>query len=107
MPNTRFDLTHPPFDLLTKAEASALSASADILFFSNDQEILASGSKVDALYLVMKGLVREMSGEEIVGAYREHEAFDCRALAQAKRGTGLWRTKKCCFACSQAERCWL
>lgn len=63
MPNTRFDLTHPPFDLLTKAEASALSASADILFFSNDQEILASGSEVDGLYLVMKGLVREMSGE--------------------------------------------
>ena len=84
MPNSRFDLTHPPFDLLTKAEASGLSASADILFFSNDQEILASGSAVDALYLVMKGLVREMSGEEIVGAYREHEAFDCRALATGR-----------------------
>lgn len=84
MPNTRFDLTHPPFDLLTQTEASALSASADILFFSNDQEILASGSAVDALYLVMKGLVREMSGEEIVGAYREHEAFDCRSLATGR-----------------------
>lgn len=84
MPNTRFDLTHPPFDLLTLAEASALSASADILFFNNDQEILASGSEVNVLYLVMKGLVREMSGEEIVGAYREHEAFDCRALATGR-----------------------
>lgn len=84
MQSTRFDLTHPPFDLLTQAEASSLSASADILFFSNDQDILASGSKVDALYLVMKGLVREMSGEEIVGAYREHEAFDCRALATGR-----------------------
>ena len=84
MPNTRFDLTHPPFDLLTQAEASALSASADVLYFSNDQEILASGSEVDALYLVIKGLVREMSGEDVAGAYREHEAFDCRALATGR-----------------------
>ncbi|WP_291330796.1 putative nucleotidyltransferase substrate binding domain-containing protein [Desulfovibrio sp.] len=84
MPTTRFDLTHPPFDLLTLAEASALSASADILYFSDEQEILASGSPVDALYLVMKGLVREMSGEDVVGAYREHETFDCRALATGK-----------------------
>ena len=80
----RFDLTHPPFDLLTLAESSALAASADILYFSDEQEILASGSPVDALYLVMKGLVREMSGEDVVGAYREHETFDCRALATGK-----------------------
>ena len=84
MPTTRFDLTHPPFDLLTMAEASALSASADILYFSDEQEILACGSPVDALYMVMKGLVREMSGEDIVGVYREHETFDCRALATGK-----------------------
>ena len=80
----RFDLTHPPFDLLTPAEASSLSASADILFFSDDQEILPAGSSVDSLYLVMKGLVREMACEDVVGVYREHETFDCRALATGK-----------------------
>ena len=84
MAATRFDLSHPPFDLLTLAETSALSASADILFFSNDQEILPTGSTVDSLYLVMKGLVREMAGEDLVGMYREHETFDCRALATGK-----------------------
>ena len=84
MTATRFDLTHPPFDLLTLAEATALSASADILFFGNDQEILPTGGMVDSLYLVMKGLVREMSGEDVVGMYREHETFDCRSLATGK-----------------------
>ncbi len=39
---------------------------------------------VDSLYLVMKGLVREMAGDDVVGAYREHETFDCRALATGK-----------------------
>jgi CBS domain-containing protein len=81
---TRFDLSHPPFDLLTRAEAATLSASADVLFFSNDQEILPIGSTVNSLYLVMKGLVREMAGEDIVGVYREHETFDCQALVTGK-----------------------
>ena len=80
----RFDLSHPPFDRLTLAEASALAASADIVFFSNDQEILPSGSTAEYLYLVIKGLVREMAGEDVVGVYREHESFDCRALATGK-----------------------
>jgi len=84
MAATRFDLSHPPFDLLTPEEAAALSASADILFFSDDQEILPAGGTVDSLYLVMKGLVREMAGEDVAGAYRERETFDCRALATGK-----------------------
>ncbi|MCL2872790.1 MAG: DUF294 nucleotidyltransferase-like domain-containing protein [Betaproteobacteria bacterium] len=81
---TRFDLSHPPFDLLTPAEASALSDAADVLFFCDDQEILQAGGSVDSLYLVLKGLVREMSAEEIVGVYGEFETFDCRALATGK-----------------------
>jgi len=84
MTATRFDLSHPPFDLLTLAEASALSACADIAFFSGGQEILPSGGAADSLYLVMKGLVREMADEDVVGVYREHETFDCRALATGK-----------------------
>ena len=77
----RFNLSHPPFNLLTLPESSALSAAADVLFFGDDQEILPAGSAVDGLYLVMKGLVREMAGEDVVGVYRENEAFDCGALA--------------------------
>ncbi|MDR0273925.1 MAG: DUF294 nucleotidyltransferase-like domain-containing protein [Burkholderiaceae bacterium] len=84
MTAARFNLSHPPFNLLTLPETSALSASADILFFGDEQEILPAGSVVDSLYLVMKGLVREMAGEDVVGVYRENEAFDCGALAIGK-----------------------
>jgi CBS domain-containing protein len=84
MPTNRFDLSHPPFNLLTLSQSSALSSAADILFFTNDQEILAADSPVDSLYLVMKGLVREMAGDDIVGVYREDEAFDCRSLATGR-----------------------
>ena len=80
MAQPRFDLSFPPFDLLSTEEREILAEKADILFFGNDMEILARGQKVDAFHVVVKGIVGEMAEREVVGVYREQDAFDSRAV---------------------------
>jgi CBS domain-containing protein len=80
MTNLRFNLSFPPFELLSADEQEALAEKADVLFFGNDMKILMPGQKVDAFYLVVKGIVGEMDDGEVVGVYREKDAFDSRAV---------------------------
>ncbi|GGY24148.1 putative nucleotidyltransferase substrate binding domain-containing protein [Paludibacterium paludis] len=75
-----FELSHPPFDMLSFPEREALAAAADIFYFADDEEILAPGREVDTLYVVVKGKVREMAGDEVVAMYRQHDTFDARAM---------------------------
>ncbi|RQW24623.1 cyclic nucleotide-binding/CBS domain-containing protein [Rhodobacteraceae bacterium CH30] len=77
---SRFDFSHPPFDSLTASEQQSLEACADIAFFADDDEIMGPGKPVDTLWVVIKGIVREMAGEEVIGVYRERDTFDARAL---------------------------
>ncbi|MDR0997201.1 MAG: DUF294 nucleotidyltransferase-like domain-containing protein [Zoogloeaceae bacterium] len=76
----RFDLSFAPFDLLDADARGRLSDAADLLYFERDVEILAAGAPVEALYVVQKGIVGELAGEEIVGVFREQDLFDSRAL---------------------------
>ena len=77
---TRFDFQHPPFDVLTAGERETVEAAADIVFHGNDEVLLAPAQPVECLYMVIKGIVREMAGEEVLALYREHDTFDARAL---------------------------
>jgi CBS domain-containing protein len=77
---TRFDLSFPPFCHLTSTEKEALEKGADLLFFASGKDILLPRQKVDALYLVIKGIVGEMSADEVIGVYRETDNFDSRSL---------------------------
>ncbi|WP_054285882.1 putative nucleotidyltransferase substrate binding domain-containing protein [Gulbenkiania mobilis] len=77
---SRFDFSHPPFDTLSAAERDTLEANADIVFFDDESVILGPGQLVEALYVVIKGLVREMAGDEVIAVYRERDTFDARAL---------------------------
>ncbi|MDR0717257.1 MAG: DUF294 nucleotidyltransferase-like domain-containing protein [Azoarcus sp.] len=76
----RFDLYFPPFNGLTAAQKENLTEKADLLFFGGGEEILAPERKVDALYLVLKGIVGEMDAGEVTGVYREEDIFDSRSL---------------------------
>lgn len=77
---SRFDFNQPPFDSLTSAEQRELEERADIIFFADDDIILSPGDPVEALYVVIKGLVREMAGDEVIALYRAGDTFDARAL---------------------------
>ncbi|MBN3004336.1 cyclic nucleotide-binding/CBS domain-containing protein [Chromobacterium alkanivorans] len=77
----RFDFSHAPFDALSPDERLRLEACADILFYADEQTVLAPDAAVTAMYVVIKGVVREMAGDEIVALYRAQDGFDARAMA--------------------------
>ena len=73
-------LDHPPFDLLNDSERRQLAQCADMTYFGPEEIIILPGAAVDHLYIILKGLVRESSGDETIAAYREHELFDAQSL---------------------------
>jgi CBS domain-containing protein len=77
---SRFDFSHPPFDTLTPGEQQTLEKHADIQFFADEECLLGPSDRVDALYVVLKGSVREMAGDEVITLYRERDTFDARAM---------------------------
>lgn len=78
---SRFDFLHPPFDVLTAGERDQVEKAVDIVFHPNEDVILAPGQSVDALYMVIKGIVREVSDDgEIIAVYHSNDTFDARAL---------------------------
>jgi len=77
---SRFDFSHPPFDTLTPGEQQTLEKHADIQFFAEEECLLGPSDRVDALYVVLKGSVREMAGDEVITLYRERDTFDARAM---------------------------
>ncbi|MEN3032711.1 putative nucleotidyltransferase substrate binding domain-containing protein [Chromobacterium amazonense] len=77
---SRFDFSQPPFDTLGPAERDALEARADIVYFPDDALVIGPGQAIDALYMVIKGKVCELAGEEVVSRYHPRDSFDTRAL---------------------------
>ena len=77
---SRFDFSHPPFDTLTPSEQQTLEKHADIQFFADEECLLGPSDRVDALYVVLKGSVREMADDEVITLYRERDTFDARAM---------------------------
>ncbi|WP_197457485.1 DUF294 nucleotidyltransferase-like domain-containing protein [Crenobacter luteus] len=79
-----FALTSPPFDALAPAERERLEAAADLVYYADEDEILGPEARVDTLYVLIKGRVREMAGDETVAAYQAGDTFDARALVAGR-----------------------
>lgn len=78
---TRFDFSLSPYHTLTIDERAFLEKSADIVFFDDDSKVLSIGDTADALYVVIKGVIKEVdSDNEIVALYHPKDSFDTRAL---------------------------
>ncbi len=58
--SNEFDITHPPFDLLTDDEQQQLLTRLDIGYFSNNQVIIEAGQSSNHVFVVMKGAVAEV-----------------------------------------------
>ena len=85
MPNA-FDENNPPFDRLTPQEIEKLRGALDIGYFRPGESIIAQGAAAEALYVVIKGVVEERAGEEIVALLGPNDSFDSRALVQGQSG---------------------
>lgn len=92
-----FDFSLPPFDLLSPIERSQLAQQIDIEYYPAGQTIIDAHTPMQALYLVMKGLV--IGGAEHDIYIAEHELFDGKAVLEgecqqqfvAQEDTLLWR----------------
>lgn len=58
--SSEFDLSHPPFDLLSKDEQKRLLSSLDIGYFGDNETVIGAGSVSEAVYIVLKGAVAEV-----------------------------------------------
>lgn len=77
---SRFDFSHAPFDMLSRFEQEQLESRADIAFYADEELIQGPEQAVDSLYVVIKGVVREMAGSETIALYRKDDSFDARAM---------------------------
>lgn len=75
-----FDFALSPFDRLTDAERTRLSAAIDIGFFRSGETVIAAGARADALHVVIKGFVEERDREDVVAVFGPGDMFDTRRL---------------------------
>ncbi|WP_374306159.1 putative nucleotidyltransferase substrate binding domain-containing protein [Methylocella sp.] len=81
MPNA-FDASNPPFDRLSEAEAQTLRRALDVAYVRPGEDVIKAGAPAQALYVVIKGVVEERAGEELVALYEANDFFDSRGLIQ-------------------------
>ena len=77
-----FDARNAPFDRLTPEEVDVVRARLDIGYFRPGETIIARGAAPESLFVVMKGMVEERDGDDLVALLGPGDAFDSRALVQ-------------------------
>jgi CBS domain-containing protein len=77
-----FDAKNAPFDRLTPEEADAVRDALDIAYFRPNETIIGRGAAPESLFIVIKGVVEERDGDDLVALRGPGDAFDSRALVQ-------------------------
>lgn len=94
-----FDFSNPPFDRLRPMEIERVSRLVDVVFFRQGQTILAAGTLPDQFYVVIKGLIEERLGDEIVAVHESGDGFDSGILVhQTTRHEFVVREEAICYA---------
>jgi CBS domain-containing protein len=86
MPNA-FNFAISPFDCLSEAERRRVRASVDIDYVREGGVLLQSGEAPTHLFVLIKGVVAQWEGEELVARFGPDDSFDGRALV-AGRASG-------------------
>ena len=79
-----FDARNAPFDRLTEEEIGLVRSSLDIAYFRPNETIIARDSAPDSLYVVIKGVVEERDGDDLLALRGPGDMFDSRALVQGR-----------------------
>ena len=83
MPNA-FNFAESPFDCLSPDEQSLVRNSVDIAYFRAGETILDIGVKPTHLFVLIKGVVQQFEGNELVNSYGANDCFDGRGLVAGK-----------------------
>lgn len=79
----RFDFNYAPFNYLSNPERVVLQKSVDIAFFHNGETIIRPDEPIEFLYVVMKGLVKEIGADgDVVSLYHPRDTFEARGLIE-------------------------
>jgi CBS domain-containing protein len=98
-----FDAANPPFDRLTPNEVETLRAALDIAYFRPGEAIIEQNTPADALYVVIKGMIEERDGSDLLALLGPKDSFDSRALVHGKSGHAfLAREETLCYAAPKA-----
>jgi CBS domain-containing protein len=93
-----FDFSSPPFDRLRPMEVERVKHAVDIEFFRKGETIIAAGTLPDHFYVVIKGLVEERDGEELVTVHESGDGFDSDILVhQISRHAFVVREEAICY----------
>jgi CBS domain-containing protein len=79
---SHFDAKNAPFDRLTAEEIETVRDALDIGYFRPNETIIGRNAAPDSLFIVIKGLVEERDGDDLVALRGPGDAFDARALVQ-------------------------
>ena len=83
MPNA-FNFSESPFDGLSPDEQRLVRASVDIAYFRSGETILDLGVQPTHLFVIIKGVVQQYDGNEIINTYGVNDCFDGRGLVAGK-----------------------
>ena len=75
------DFSIPPFERLTAEERRKLAAAADIAFLQPGEVLIQAGEAPAHLYLIVKGLVAEHAGGDVITAHGAGDLVGAAALA--------------------------
>jgi CBS domain-containing protein len=83
MPNA-FNFSASPFECLDAEERQRVRDSVDIAYFREGEVLLEPGREANRLFVVVKGHVRELEGDEVVASYGPDDTFDGRSLVAGR-----------------------
>ena len=91
MPNA-FPFHASPFDCLTAGERALVRQSVDIVYYPADAVILAVDDTPQHLHIIIKGVVQQCEGEDVIAVCGPEDCFDARGLVagrQTIKGRGV------------------
>jgi CBS domain-containing protein len=83
MPNA-FNFSASPFDCLNQDEQRLVRNSVDVVYFKEGETILDVGTAPTHLFVIIKGYVTQLEGNEVTTTYRPDDCFDGRSLMAGK-----------------------
>ncbi len=75
------DFSIPPFERLTAEQRRKLAAATDVAFLQPGEVLIQAGEAPAHLYLVVKGLVSERAGDEVITVHGAGDLVGAGALA--------------------------
>ncbi|MGD9510546.1 MAG: Crp/Fnr family transcriptional regulator, partial [Geminicoccaceae bacterium] len=94
-----FDFTSPPFDRLRPMEIERVNRIVDVVFFRQGATVLLAGSLPDHFYVLIKGLIEERAGDEVIAVHESGDGIDSGILVhQRVRHDFVVREEAICYS---------